>query len=117
MKPRTENRLMTALTALFMAVVLANAICCATLKPCTPSTAEDVATIGAILDNPTLSNALAVAELEALKVAPCVITAIAKSAVDKAETLKFSTPASTTSAMFQEPPRVTHSRAWLAKHP
>lgn len=86
---------------------------CATVKSvetaCKPSTAAETADVLAILDNPTMSNAEAVAALEASKVALCAITDLAKAAIKAATGVQLATSAPS--------PRVIHSNAWLAAHP
>jgi hypothetical protein len=76
---------------------------------CAPATAQVAGDVLAILDDPTLSNAEAVAKLEASGVAFCVITALAKDAIHAATGVQFATSAPS--------PRVVHSQAWVAKHP
>lgn len=83
---------------------------CATAKPvitaCAPARAQETAIVLATLDDPTLTNVIVTARLEASGVALCVITELAREAL---ATVKLETAGPSV--------RRLHSRAWLDAHP
>jgi hypothetical protein len=107
--------IVAAVVAAFIAALMMHG--CATTgaiaAACKPSTTDETNTVLSILGNVTLSNAEAVAALEASKVAFCVITELAKrtrDALTGAVALQTADPMMTAVSL-------AHSNAWLMKHP
>ena len=109
-----DRAMLKLLGVLTLAVLLFGcATTSAIYQACKPATTDETQAIVNLFSRPDLNEAEAIAVAEGSTIAWCVITEIARSVVGRASSGELALSLSAADPS----PLLTHSAAWLAKHP